>query len=204
MKLHNKKTGEIVEIKLKLNESLPDAIRRTIEEAGWEETREPLIKDEKVCKAVQAWAEANGIDKSHYHNILFDRSEHRLKWIRTIIEFDSIEGLENLCDGAGYTIAELCGEEEMFDTIADLDEEWEDYKPTEPLIEDEKSRKVFQEWVKLYGAERFRATHCFNSKGHMTLLRSTDLTTEPSIELPGHIGKDSEIYTKIELVGDKE
>lgn len=50
MKLINKKTGEIAEIRLKLNESLPDGIRRTIEEAGWEETREPLIKDEKVKK----------------------------------------------------------------------------------------------------------------------------------------------------------
>ena len=91
-----------------------------------------------------------------------------------------------------------------FTSIAELDENWEDYEPVEPLIEDQKARKVFQEWVKLYGAERFRATHFFNSKGHMTLLRSTDLTTEPSIELPGNIGKDSKTYTKIELVGEEK
>ena len=113
MKLINKKTGEIAEIKLKLNESLPDGIRRTIEEAGWEETREPLIKDEKI-------------------------------------------------------------------------------------------RKVFQEWVKLHGAEQFRAIHFFDSKWHTTLLKSTDLTTEPTIELPGHIGTDSEIYTRAELCGEEE
>lgn len=40
MKLRNKKTGEIAEIKLKLNESLPDAIRRTIKESGWEDGEE--------------------------------------------------------------------------------------------------------------------------------------------------------------------
>lgn len=82
--------------------------------------------------------------------------------------------------------------------------ECEVYEPAEPLIKDEKSRKVFQEWVKLYDAERFRVTHLFNSKGHITVLLSTDLTTEPSIELPGHIGKDSEIYTRIELCGEEE
>lgn len=82
---------------------------------------------------------------------------------------------------------------------------WEYYaEPKEPLIKDEKSRKVFQEWVKLYDAERFRVTHLFNSKGHITVLRSTDLTTEPSIELPNHIGKDSEIYTIAELCGEGE
>lgn len=91
-----------------------------------------------------------------------------------------------------------------YHSLAELNEDWEDYKPAEPLIKDEKSRKVFQEWVKLYDAERFRVTHLFNSKGHITVLRSTDLTTEPSIELPGHIGKDSEIYTRVELCGEEE
>ena len=89
-------------------------------------------------------------------------------------------------------------------SLAELNEEWEDYKPKEPLIEYEKARKVFQEWVKLYDAERFRATHLFDSKMYMTVLRSTDLTTEPSIDLPGHIGKDSEIYTIDELCGEDE
>lgn len=80
----------------------------------WEDYRpaEPLIKDEKIRKAVRAWAEANGIDESRYRSVKFDHSEHRLKWIRTIIEFDSIEGLENLDDGREYTISELCGEED--------------------------------------------------------------------------------------------
>lgn len=80
----------------------------------WEDYKptEPLIKDEKVRKAVRAWAEANGIDESRYRNVKFDHSEHRLKWVRTIIEFDSVEGLENLDDGKEYTITELCGEEQ--------------------------------------------------------------------------------------------
>ena len=81
-------------------------------------------------------------------------------------------------------------------------EDWEDYTPTEPLIKDLKARKVFREWADLIGAERFRVNHFRNAK--TTMLTSTDLITEPSIELPGHIGKDSEIYTIIELIGEEK
>ena len=80
----------------------------------FDEVKEPLIKDEKIRKAVRAWAEANVINSGHYYNtdIKFDATEHRLQWIQTAIEFNDITGLENLEDGETYTIAELCGEEE--------------------------------------------------------------------------------------------
>ena len=91
-----------------------------------------------------------------------------------------------------------------YGSIAELNEVWEDYKPTDPLIEDEKTRNVFREWAELIGAEHFKVNHFFNSKGYITLIRSTDLTTEPSIELPGHIGKDLETYNQIELCGEEE
>ncbi len=83
------------------------------EELRWTKRKEPLIKDEKIRKAVRAWAEANDIDGKHYfdHRVEFDYSEHRLTWIETGIEFNEITGLENLVDGEYYTIAELCGEE---------------------------------------------------------------------------------------------
>lgn len=74
-----------------------------------------------------------------------------------------------------------------------------------PLIKDEKARKVFREWAGLFDAELFRVTHLFCSgKRGATIVRSTDLTTEPSIELPGYIGEDSEIYTRVELCGEEE
>lgn len=92
-----------------------------------------------------------------------------------------------------------------YPSLAKLYEEWEDYKPVEPLIKDEKARKVFREWAEFFGAERFRVTHLFRSgKKGTTIIRSTDLTTEPSIELPGYIGEDSEIHTKIELCGEEK
>ena len=75
---------------------------------------EPLIKDEKIRKAVRAWAEANAINSGHYYNtdIKFNVTEHRFQWIQTAIEFNDIMGLDNLEDGETYTIDELCGEEE--------------------------------------------------------------------------------------------
>ena len=115
MKLRNKKTGEIAEIKLKPNESLPDAIRRTIEEAGWEETREPLIKDEKIRKAVRAWAEANGIKEI----IIFDNCNNAPYTPVGAVEFAGNASRLNVLFRTGerfdtnriYTIEELCGEE---------------------------------------------------------------------------------------------
>lgn len=91
-----------------------------------------------------------------------------------------------------------------YDSIDELKEEWEDYKPGEPLIEDQKTRKVFREWADSFGAERFMVIHLCDSITPTTLFRSTDLFAGPSIELPGHIGKNSETYTKVEICGDEE
>ena len=75
---------------------------------------EPLIKDEKIRKAVRAWAEANNINSGHYYDndMKFNSSEHKFTWINTGIQFNGITGLENLKHGKRYTIVELCGEEE--------------------------------------------------------------------------------------------
>lgn len=90
----------------------------TIEELleYWETYKptEPLIKDEKIRKAVRAWAEANNINSRHYYDndMKFNSSEHELTWIDTTIQFNELGALEGLEDGKRYTIDELCGEEE--------------------------------------------------------------------------------------------
>lgn len=114
---------------------------------------------------------------------------------------------ELVAHGAGKYITEFAVEREdgseiaTYDTIDELQKYWETYMPTKPLIEDEKTRKVFREWAEIHSAEHFKVTHLFNSKGHLTLIRSTDITAEPSIELPNHIGKDLGGYTRTELCG---
>ena len=78
---------------------------------GWEyyvEPKEPLIKDEKIRKAVRAWAEANGEE----NNIVFTRScEYSDYMFYTNGGGDiCFEQAIDLTAGS-YTIAELCGEE---------------------------------------------------------------------------------------------
>lgn len=143
MKLRNKKTGEVVvevnKIGLVWNKyGMPaeigqyDSIAELCEE--WEDyvPREPLIKDEKIRKAVRAWAEANNINSRHYHenDVKFNSLEHELTWIDTSIQFNEFGALEGLEDGKRYTITELCGEEEAPEpiepTFVDLDERIKD------------------------------------------------------------------------------
>lgn len=133
MKLRNKKTGEVWEVPKERNlASQEDDVSFWVEKdnegrlfcykslaelnAEWEDyaSKEPLIKDEKVRKAVRTWAEANSINSNHYYetDVSFDSVEHCFTWIDTSIQFNEIAGLENLEHGKKYTITELCGEEE--------------------------------------------------------------------------------------------
>lgn len=83
---------------------------------GWEyyaEPAEPLIKDEKVRKAVRAWAEANEreyllVIKSGGRLEISDGSPH-LIYISFRVDNDTLKILD---DRTYYPIEELCGEEE--------------------------------------------------------------------------------------------
>lgn len=74
---------------------------------------EPLIKDERIRKAVRAWAEANGFiyvwaygrDRIYLQSFLGDDDAET-------ISFNSNKLGEVLSDGTCYKIGELCGEEE--------------------------------------------------------------------------------------------
>lgn len=64
----------------------------------------PLIKDEKIRRAVRAWAEANGIERVWH--------EYSSCWLRgngLVIEMEN--EVTELRQG-NYSIDELCGEEE--------------------------------------------------------------------------------------------
>lgn len=76
------------------------------------ESKEPLIKDEKIRKAVRAWAEVNSIKEVMYAErpdrslcLLLDMGDDDYN-----IEF--VGWIPTLKDGKSYTIAELCGEKE--------------------------------------------------------------------------------------------
>ena len=83
-----------------------------IAEMDYRPEQEPLIKDEKVRKAVRAWAEANEIVKA------FVATNENINCVVYGDDIDrnrfSIEFFDRVApeDGKEYTIAELCGEDE--------------------------------------------------------------------------------------------
>ena len=124
MKLRNKKTGEVVEAfeggavdlyfypdKHEGENNLDRKTYHSLAELNdeWEdyEPKDPLIKDDKVRKAVRAWAEANGIGgcicKEEIHCITFETERGM---------FISFEDADPIPPEGNYTIAELCGADE--------------------------------------------------------------------------------------------
>lgn len=90
-----------------------DKVEDLMEDYATYKPAEPLIKDEKIRKAVRAWAEAADIEYLAFEdyddeNVYFiDRDFEPQIW------FPKKSILENpLDDGKIYTIAELCGEGE--------------------------------------------------------------------------------------------
>ena len=81
-----------------------DGIIDTMDYEPDSEPAEPLIKDEKVRKAVRAWADGNNIESVHYD--AFWRGFRRDNSSITVWEELPLE------DNKVYTIAELCGKEE--------------------------------------------------------------------------------------------
>ena len=128
MLLRNKKTGEIGELyyepdkeyhfTVATEDPADMTIYRSISElsADWEDykPKEPLIKDEKIRKAVRAWAEANNfsvfrVHNQHFNYVKIHGVKDRYDPNGSNIEFmGTIAGAEKRT----YEIDELCGEEE--------------------------------------------------------------------------------------------
>lgn len=132
MKLRNKKTGEIKILRIPYNEYDEDDDKqyslnlldyqgneynyKSLTELNeeWEDytPKEPLIKDEKIRKAVRAWAEAVEVNED---KVAFNRYSNGFSYMENkgIFSNISFDGRAfNFEDGKKYTIAELCGEEE--------------------------------------------------------------------------------------------
>ena len=135
-KLRNKKTGEIgnligterscpyITIDIDFHDGNPRAFDYTsLTELNedWEdyEPVEPLIKDEKIRKAVRAWADINAIDDATYGQdkggswFYFEvLDENNKRKVATQIRFRNVWALSKSESWKWHPIAELCGEEE--------------------------------------------------------------------------------------------
>ena len=128
MRLRNKKTGEIIEGKCftdivkKLHErgdvlcygSLlnVDLFTEYWKEIDSYEPKEPLIKDERTRRVIRAWAEVNSVEE-----VLYAERTDKSLFVLTDMGGDDtsimfVGWVPTLKDGADYTIAELCGEED--------------------------------------------------------------------------------------------
>ena len=127
MKLKNKKTGEVVEsyevgpidLYFYPNERKDKDIvdRKTYQSltelnADWEDytPTEPLIKDEKVRKAVRAWAEANDITEINVADNGYELWGGDDDWCIHFSGDGFVNPFEHI-KPQQYTIDELCGEE---------------------------------------------------------------------------------------------
>lgn len=134
MKLRNKKTGEIIITHKIIQNAFDEIVMLTLSEDDiypykyhslaelneeWEDytPKEPLIKDEKIRKAVRAWAEACGIDE-HGQKINYDGDWTFWCMVKDCsIDFTDVyakneDSLITCNNDVYFTIAELCGEEE--------------------------------------------------------------------------------------------
>lgn len=119
MKLRNKKTGEVVYVDFQIplcnhDETLGSYSVNSLKELNKSfedyDQAEPLIKDEKIRKAVRAWAEANEIETVEYDDywVSFRRDDKTISFK----DEDRCLGFYELENSRDYTIDELCGEEE--------------------------------------------------------------------------------------------
>ena len=130
MLLRNKKTGEVIDLDIANIKAqfgaisvIPEPVKLGGDEyvyhslaelnEDWEDykPKEPLIKDEKIRKAVRAWAEANEISQAQFDRYIsgFSASDDEHN-ILSMISFDGFVFM--FVDGKIYTIDELCGEDE--------------------------------------------------------------------------------------------
>ena len=121
MKLRNKKTGEIRVVHINWFDGYPDRYFDSLSEAkeelsNWEDAIEPLIKDEKIRKAVRAWAEALDLrwfkrcaSVNPHTTRLYGQDANGIGYTMELVP-NELYG--NLINKKGYTLTELCGEKD--------------------------------------------------------------------------------------------
>ena len=127
MKLRNKQTGEIYSAwSIRIGEEEITSVEQFNDTFEDYKPAEPLIKDEKIRKVIRAWAEVNSVEE-----VLYAERTDKSLFVLTDMGGDDtsimfVGWVPTLKDGADYTIAELCGEQEtpepLEPTFIDLDE----------------------------------------------------------------------------------
>ena len=104
--------------------------------------------------------------------------------------------------GSARSVSPILGE---YDSLAKLNEEWEDYKPAEPQIADEMAREIIKKW---YNKNKIVGKLCsYGGKDWLGLRGSNSVGIDWKIELRVSYKsslKDYELYSLTELIGEEE
>lgn len=98
------------------------------------------------------------------------------------------------------------GTKDCFESLAELNEEWEDYKPTEPLIKDEKIRKAIRAWAEANGVSELFSYEAVSGCPFWYIMAyrgEGGLTLDLWGEFPKELTNDKS-YTIAELCGEEE
>ena len=116
MKLRNKKTGEVKKMwkdNICLSFSDCNKVYYSLAELNqeWEDYKpaEPLIKDEKIRKAIRAWYDALPLEDLSYKMILFSKGFFCVGIYR--IDCGNYGAIKDIKERF-YSIKELCGDDE--------------------------------------------------------------------------------------------
>lgn len=88
----------------------------------------------------------------------------------------------------------------IYRTLAELNEEWEDYKPAEPLIKDENIRKAVRAWAEVNG-DSLVVAHSLNGETTELMGNFTGLHIE--FDILGEL-EDGALYSIDKLCGKEE
>lgn len=88
-----------------------------------------------------------------------------------------------------------------YNSLAELNEEWEDYEPKEPLIKDEKIRKAVRAWAEAVGQEETFIVS-YSNEYHDCCIYVSDLGSTATIDIGIDLNIKEGSYTITELCGE--
>ena len=119
----------------------------------------------------------------------------RNKKTGVIVEYDSIGFRKGQSNGWDDFIPNA-------DSLAALNEVWEDYKPVEPLIKDKKVRRAVRAWAEINGIDKVRYVP-YGSNEYTLIYQRIDVNLW--IQFEYRIGElvEEQFYTIAELCGEE-
>ena len=103
------------------------------------------------------------------------------------------------CRGISYTIVH---KDQLEQNPNILDDWFEEIKPAEPLIKDEKIRKAVRAWADVVGEEKFIVS--YNMEHHDCCIYTGNLSDTSTIDFGIDLNLKEGSYTIDELCGEKE